>query len=208
MPNRKLLSIENPEYFDLLDQDDQLQFNQFRALIASDKFRYKKCNSGKTIELILSMIKIFCMKDEKTDWKRCLVCGVMFFEGKVALNSKQLANVLLKCRTTLNSVLLKAGYTPLPKNEKNYRQLEERIPYLQNHKTRRREWTIRKGVGIYSLNHNQQTSNIQQVHDMVFNSTDYSDAYNDFGNCFFINDENINENEENDENLEDLYLAY
>ncbi|OHT13923.1 hypothetical protein TRFO_15819 [Tritrichomonas foetus] len=143
MPNRNITKIELPEYFDLLDSSNQSQFCQLRAILASDNFRYNKSHSCNTIELILTMIKVFCLKDNEDDWKRCLVCGVIFFDKYVAINTRQLSTVLLKSKATLNAILFKAGYAPLQKSDEAYQSFQERMPYLRNHPMKFREWTVR-----------------------------------------------------------------
>lgn len=71
-------TLLTPSYFDFLSPTDQIQYRKIQQNISSPDKRYTRNKRVETFNECLEEIKNFCIRNDEDDWKRCLVCGIIW----------------------------------------------------------------------------------------------------------------------------------
>ncbi|OHT11326.1 hypothetical protein TRFO_19314 [Tritrichomonas foetus] len=135
-----------PSYLEYLTDQDRLAYENLKQKVGSPDNRYNRNKRLETFIEILNEIRIFCVRNDGDDWKRYLACGICWLGPDLALNTCQLRNLLSKSKSTVNGVLAKLGYDPVPLNSKNSTLLFMKIPFLKTHFNEMRQWTLRRMI--------------------------------------------------------------
>jgi hypothetical protein len=93
---------------------------------------------------MLDAIKTFAIHDDENDWKRCLVCGVIWLPGSIAINTRQLRLLIDKCKSSINGSLHRMGYSSVTSRGDTSKQLIESVPQLRGNFGELRQWTVRQ----------------------------------------------------------------
>lgn len=131
-----------PQEFWLLNYYDKQQFLQLRATLCQMSSKIKRNKKISKFAEALEIIKRWAIRGDYEDHKRCLACGVLWFDQEIAINTQQLKFLLFKCKSSINSTLHDSGLQPAPR-EALQKLLMERYPYLKNNMGEIRKWTLR-----------------------------------------------------------------
>jgi hypothetical protein len=93
---------------------------------------------------MLDAIKSFAIRDDDDDWKRCLVCGVIWLPASIAINTRQLRLLIDKCKSSINGSLHRMGYSSVTSRGDTSKQLIEYVPKLRGNFSELRQWTVRQ----------------------------------------------------------------
>jgi hypothetical protein len=94
--------------------------------------------------VVLSRIRAYAVRDDASDWKRCLVVGVAFLDARsIAVSTVQLSKLLRKSKSTINGRFKNLGYFPVPMSDEHASTLIRVIPVLRQNSAGVRQWTIR-----------------------------------------------------------------
>jgi hypothetical protein len=93
---------------------------------------------------MLEAIKAFAVRDDEDDWKRCIVCGVIWLPGSIAINTRQLRLLIDKCKSSINGSLQRMGYSSVTSRGDTSKQLIEFVPKLPGNFSELRQWTVRQ----------------------------------------------------------------
>ncbi|EAY06611.1 hypothetical protein TVAG_056050 [Trichomonas vaginalis G3] len=129
-------------YFNILVEGDQNKYLELRKSLTSENMRYQRNRRVDTFDTILEKIHEFCIRGDEDDWKRCMVCGVCWLNGLLAINVKQLEILTDKSKSNINGVLAKLGYSQA-QNGVHKKQLIDALPFLKGNYLEQRFWTIR-----------------------------------------------------------------
>ena len=140
---------EAPQYWELLTEDDKLQYTTLQKNFSSGALKKLRNGRAETFEEILEEIRQFCIKedDPTNDWKRFLVCGICWMDQAIAINTRQLKLLVCKCKSSINGSLQKMGYTTNMAHSESWKILFPKIPLLKDHYSELRKWTIRYKPG-------------------------------------------------------------
>jgi hypothetical protein len=78
------------------------------------------------------------------DWKRCLVCGLVWLDRTVAISVQQMRRVIGKCKSSINDGFQRLGYSSVVMSDETKLSLMHLIPFLAYHSDEIRQWTIRE----------------------------------------------------------------
>jgi hypothetical protein len=132
-----------PKYFELLSPHDQEQYGELRSALSSQLCRNRRGKRVENFAEMMTSIRVFCIRHDEDDWKRCLVCGVYWLPSGIAINNRQLSILLDKCKSSINGSLQKMGYSTLQGRTESGTALSEAMPVLANNFNELREWTVR-----------------------------------------------------------------
>lgn len=133
-----------PKFFRLLSEADILAYNQLRSDLSSPNCRNRRNKRLETFSEMLNSIKSFAIRKDEDDWKRCLVCGVLWLNNGIAINTRQLRLLINKCKSSINGSLHRMGYSTVMCRGDTSNQLVEMIPLLKNNFAELRQWTVRQ----------------------------------------------------------------
>ena len=147
--NGESLQFENsPKHFEILSENDKNQYNTLRATLSSHLCRNRRGKRLETFSDMLNAIKVFCIRNDEDDWKRCLVCGVCWLPMGLAINTRQLSMLIDKCKSSINGSLQKMGYGTIQSRSESSNALSDVIPVLKKNFNELREWSIRQFIAV------------------------------------------------------------
>jgi hypothetical protein len=142
IPNLSLLSFK-----------DQAQFCELRRQFAGRDSRYHRNQRMEIFDACFAVMRSFCIRNDETDWVRCLVCGVIWLDpDEIAVNVQQLRYVLGKCKSSINGAFKRMDYDGVPLEPDQVKRITTRIPYLKVHPLELRKWSIRRFAPHQQMN--------------------------------------------------------
>lgn len=158
--------VETPDYFNLISEEDQRQYRELQQILISPENRYARNRRIETLKESLEEIRKFCIRNDENDWKRCLVCGVIWLSEdeclkdkedsneeandkknnyeSISINIRQLKAILGKSKSTINGAMAKMGFTTFQTKGDDQVLLFKAMPYFEGKYFEMRQWTIRK----------------------------------------------------------------
>jgi hypothetical protein len=91
-------------------------------------------------------VKTYIEGDGQNQWKRAIVCGVMFLNSALAINIQQLRILMGKCKSSINGSLQQIGYISKPSTHELDQEMTNMIPLLSDDHSEMKKWTIRYGA--------------------------------------------------------------
>ena len=132
-----------PLFWEILALDDQQTYMKISNALGAPTLKNKRNTKIDTFSDALEAIDIFQNHSEVDKWKRFLVCGVVKFDGGIAVNINQLRKLVRKCKTSINTSLKGMGYTIISGKSSECPELLRAIPCLRGNSAELRQWTIR-----------------------------------------------------------------
>lgn len=128
----------------ILDSDDLRDY-----LILRNKFlsEIAKSPRGEKIEVFtnrLNEIRRYVVRNDGNDWKRSFATGIIFLGDSIAINIKQLINLLGKCKSSINGSLHQLGYVARPASKESDEELLNTVPFFSENRREIKKWTIRQ----------------------------------------------------------------
>ena len=133
-----------PQFIKLLSDADVAAYNKLRSDLSSPNCRNRRNKRLETFSEMLNSIQSFAIRKDDDDWKRCLVCGVLWLTNGIAINTRQLRLLINKCKSSINGSLHRMGYSTVMCRGDTSNQLVEMIPLLKNNFPELRQWTVRQ----------------------------------------------------------------
>ncbi|OHS95531.1 hypothetical protein TRFO_38346 [Tritrichomonas foetus] len=135
--------FKQPNHWNLLSSEDQKIYREIYEAVTSPSNKCKRNTRVDDFQEILDAIDIFENISDDDKWKRCLVCGIFKVNNCIAVNISQLKHLINKCKSSINGSLRRLGFGNIIKKVDGCEQIFEVIPYLENHPSELRRWTIR-----------------------------------------------------------------
>jgi hypothetical protein len=139
--NRK--SSELPAYWTILGDEDKIKYHQLRKLLNPLSTRTSRSQLAVKFRVTIMKIQEYSIRNDADDWKRCLVCGVAWLDGSLALSTRQLCKLIGKCKSSINAGFQSIGYVMTPIASKHAAQLVQLFHCLAENATELRQWSIR-----------------------------------------------------------------
>ena len=173
------MNFIKPKYYDTLNSSDQKLYQLIQSQLASPTHSNKKNMKISFFKDALESISLFEDHNQEEKWKRCLACGIVFFEGGIGINSAQLSKLFHRCKSSINSSLNEIGYSCIVVKSQGNHDLIKELPILEKLPNELRKWTIRyfnddserKETEIQAENQNIDTNSNEEKPD----DNEYSD---------------------------------
>ena len=121
-----------PQYLPLLSESDVALYNNLRESLSSRLCRNRRGHRLEHFNEMLDTIKQFAVRNDEDDWKRCLVCGVVWLSTGIAINTRQLRLLINKCKSSINGSLHRMGYSSFTSRGDTDSELIHKLPMLEN----------------------------------------------------------------------------
>ena len=158
MSNQESDTLE-PRFFELLTPEDKILYSKLKESLSGRGTRNRR---GKRLEAFSDMlikVKDYSIRGDEDDWKRSLVCGVVWLNDSIAINTRQLRSLVEKCKSSINGSLHRMGYNPTAASGDQSTILIEKLPILKGNFSELRQWTVRHQMSSTP----QPISNFNQV---------------------------------------------
>ena len=138
-----------PEFFNLLSNEDKEGYEKLRSALSSRNCRNRRNKRLETFNEMLNSVRTYAVRHDDNDWKRCLVCGVLWLSNGIAINTRQMRLLIDKCKSSINGSLHRMGYSAVTCRGDTSNQIVELIPMLKNNFSELRQWTVRQ-LNVYT----------------------------------------------------------
>ena len=135
---------QEPQFIEFLSDKDRKDYENLKQDLWSLENKFKRNKRLISLQNALDKIRDYCIKNDSNDWKRSIVCGVIWYDEGIAINTRQLRILINKCKSSINGALLKMGYTSSTTKGEGFDALLRKIPYLRGNFLEQRMWTVRK----------------------------------------------------------------
>ncbi|OHT16868.1 hypothetical protein TRFO_41518 [Tritrichomonas foetus] len=132
-----------PKYINLLSEEDKKQYYILRSSFATPVVKNRRKDTLKAFSNVIEAIKSYVVRNDDDDWKRGLVCGIIWIDNNLAVNTQQLKILLSKCKSSINGSFHKLGYGTIQIGADSSSELTNVVPILKNNFSELRKWTIR-----------------------------------------------------------------
>ncbi|OHT02399.1 hypothetical protein TRFO_30529 [Tritrichomonas foetus] len=133
-----------PQYWDLIPKDDQIQYQELREQLSAPKYKNRRNKSHEVFKDMIELIHSFSVRGDDFDWKRSLVCGIIWLDSSIAINTHQLRLLVDKCKSSINGSFQSIGYETVPTGTESASELISKFPFMRNNFAELRQWTVRQ----------------------------------------------------------------
>jgi hypothetical protein len=132
-----------PESFEILSEEDKCKYCQLRKMIHPLTVRTTRDQLAIKFYVMVGQIQQYSVRNDADDWKRCLVCGVVWLDGAIAISTRQLRMLIGKCKSSINAGFQSLGYTTVPMTSQYASHLTSFFPFFVQNGNEVRQWTMR-----------------------------------------------------------------
>jgi hypothetical protein len=144
MNAKERLNLNNqPNHWSILSERDQLRYRQLQQSIVPLCFRTTRGEVSMKFQIILMLIKRYTNRHDDDDWKRCFVCGVVWLENVIAVNTRQLSKLTDKSKSSINFGFQAIGYKTVTMSPTQASEMISRFPLFSSDSNEIHQWTIR-----------------------------------------------------------------
>lgn len=134
--------VKVPPEFWLLNCYDKQQYLQLQLTFCQMSTKIRRNSKVGRFNEALDIIRRWAIRGDAEDQRRCLACGILWFEQEIAINTQQLKYLLFKCKSSINSTLHDSGFQPAPRDA-FVKLLDRSYPLLKRNIGEIRKWTLR-----------------------------------------------------------------
>lgn len=132
-----------PTFWKLLSESDQRMYRKIQEVLSQLSTKNKRNTKIDDFRELVDAIDIFENYDKESKWRRCLACGLVKFDGGIAVITSQLSILALRCKTSINTSLKGMGYTIISGKSSESEEFLKEIPYISGNPSEMRQWTVR-----------------------------------------------------------------
>jgi hypothetical protein len=133
------LTIDVPNYWNLLNENDKREYPQLRRTIESLTVRTTRDHRAEQIDDFVEKIHRFAIRNDNKDWKRCIV----WLEDAFGISTRQLCKLIPKCKSSINLAFQSIGYGTISMGTEHATQFAKIFPFMRHKVWEMRQWTIR-----------------------------------------------------------------
>jgi hypothetical protein len=87
---RSQLKTNYPDHWHEINESDQKKYRKLQSRIALVKTRTHQGQGTLKFQWIMKEINDFAICNDDDDWKRCFVCGIIWLNDAIAVNTQQI----------------------------------------------------------------------------------------------------------------------
>ncbi|OHT14800.1 hypothetical protein TRFO_42883 [Tritrichomonas foetus] len=133
-----------PQNWQLLNHTDLEEYLKLRLQNEEDTTKSKKGERIDTFNNRLDQIRKYIERDLENQWKRSLICGVIFLHDGVAIHIQNFKMLLARCKSSINGSFQQMGYAAIQCNPSAAQEIVQKIPYFAKYPGELKKWTFRE----------------------------------------------------------------
>jgi hypothetical protein len=98
--------------------------------------------------IMMAQIRRYVIRHTDDDWKRSLVCGILWMPDAIAVSTRRLSRLMGKCKSSINRGFQSIGYETVTMTSSHATELLHAFPALGQTAGESRQWTIRAPVRL------------------------------------------------------------
>lgn len=132
--------IQNWEY---VSEQSKIEYKKLQKAIKELVNENRKAKFSKIFQDIALLIEDYIKRDTSGNNERSLICGYLFIGKLLAINTRQIMQLVGKCKSSINSGFQEMGYKVIPMDAESAVTLMKTYPFLKNQIALTRQWTLR-----------------------------------------------------------------
>jgi hypothetical protein len=128
--------------FGILAVDDRTKYAAMAQQLRSEDLKYVRGQGSRAFHQILMTVLAFCHPGTPDDWRRYVACGICPLEHGLATNTRQLAALLGRSKSTINGGFGAIGFHSYPACGDDWQELGRKMHSSDS--VAMRSWTIRR----------------------------------------------------------------
>ena len=132
-----------PNFWWLISEADRVGYSYMRTFIKNYPEKNQRNKRISSFTEMLKVIRHYAIRGDNSDANRCLVCGILWLPGAIAINTHQLGFLLSKCKSSINGSLQILGYKETMKRKNASDLISNSLTAIRNNRGELRKWTIR-----------------------------------------------------------------
>lgn len=135
-----------PNYFDQLTEEEKKEYIGIRQRFSLPGCKNRRNKSNETFLDIIKTIKNFVDRNPEREIERSLVCGIVWLDNGIAINTHQLSLITNKCKSSINGSFQALGYGTTPTGTESSTELVSKFSFMKKNFAELRQWTVRKKI--------------------------------------------------------------
>jgi hypothetical protein len=135
-----------PRFFEKLSAHDQAEYEALRGALWSPSCKNRRNKGNETFQEVLESLRRYVLRDDLDGNIRGLVCGILWLDRGIAINTHQLSIVTNKCKSSLNGSFQSLGYGTIPSGADVGPEIVKVFPFMKGQFALLRQWTIRQRI--------------------------------------------------------------
>ncbi|KAK8884794.1 hypothetical protein M9Y10_043914 [Tritrichomonas musculus] len=156
----------SPKYWWLLNEPDRTGYTYLRTFIKNNPESNQRNKRLTSFTDMLEIIRRYAIRGDSGDANRCLVCGILWLPGAIAINTHQLGFLMDKCKSSINGSLQILGYKETISRKTASDLVAKALLAIRDDRSELRKWTVRciddTLLDLSSLNEEQPPQQKQQ----------------------------------------------
>jgi hypothetical protein len=132
-----------PEHWEILSEEDKVQYRQLQRTLDPLSYRTTKDSLSVKFRVLLTQIQQYTTRHNSDDWKRQRVCGIIWLDDVIAINTRQLSRLIRKCKSSINCGFQSLGYQPISMSSEYLSQLTRAFPFFGTTCSEIKQWTLK-----------------------------------------------------------------
>lgn len=133
-----------PNYFNQLTEEEKKEYLELRQRLSMPGCKNRRNKSNETFMDIIKTIKKFVNGNSEREIERSLVCGIVWLDNGIAINTHQLSLITNKCKSSINGSFQALGYGTTPTGTESSTELIAKFSFMKKNFGELRQWTVRK----------------------------------------------------------------
>lgn len=133
-----------PNYFNELTEEEKSEYLDIRQRLSMPGCKNRRNKSNETFKDIIKTIEKFVRRNPEREIARSLVCGIVWLDNGIAINTHQLSLITNKCKSSINGSFQSLGYGTTPTGTESSTELIAKFSFMKKNFAELRQWTVRK----------------------------------------------------------------
>lgn len=133
----------SPKYWWLLSEPDRTGYTYLRSFIKNNPESNQRNKRLTSFTDMLEIIRRYAIRGDSGDANRCLVCGILWLPGAIAINTHQLGFLMAKCKSSINGSLQILGYKETISRKTASDLVAKALLAIRDDRSELRKWTVR-----------------------------------------------------------------
>lgn len=129
-----------------LSPEDRAMFESLRRELEEPTNKNRRNKSTELFGDVIARIKQYVVRGDEDEWKRAFVCGICWINDTIAINTRHLRLLVVKCKSSINNYFKNMNYGTVPAGSEAGTALARYFPFLKDDFGLMRQWSVRKKI--------------------------------------------------------------
>ena len=133
-----------PSFWWSLSDQEKYQYQCLQLALSVGVNKNQRNQRLSSFKKCIELVRRFAVKGDYRDLIRCYVCGIIWTNDGIAVNTYYLKHLIGKCKSSINGSLQKMGYNNNMSRADSANAMIQLFPTLKENLAEIRKWSIRR----------------------------------------------------------------